>query len=283
MEPNEKDKMESVIGQDLMDWDDMDKDGNDEWDDNWIENWDESDDAEPEEEEPKSKGITKTPEEIAAEGMALMAAKETELTPAEELSESGQPQQRVIRRHSILKRGSLDDYEGDAYEEVLMEPELKEGLLYRCVTQWTEELFIDFYDQIRVKHGAGKVVTLGFMILLGGSAIIMVTQGVFLPSLIVLALAFGYPRALFHFTKLLAKQQFKQAGSPRGRTEIYDFYEDRVITKDEQGELEVYYGDLYAVWESKIAFYLMVGKRQGVTLPKDAMEEPLVEFLRDMM
>ena len=60
----------------------------------------------------------------------------------------------------------------------------------------------------------------------------------------------------------------------------YEFYEDFLVEKTENGEMKVEYSKLDEIIETKTNFYLMIAKNQGCMISKTDMPSGLDEFIR---
>lgn len=135
----------------------------------------------------------------------------------------------------------------------------------------TMRAFYDFHLFKRQHISKAFFIVMGVIILLGGSAILILErfQNPFRVMFFLLMGVFSctYP---FWMPKLLINSMQKSDLVTRNKVCTVTCYQDRLEVITEQSRSFVYYGQLYQAWETRDFFYLYLNKQSAYILYKQA-------------
>ena len=110
--------------------------------------------------------------------------------------------------------------------------------------------------------------------------IFVILFGVLSRNLFLFIFAVIYPLILFAIQENNIKKVFNSNKIVQNIDVHYEFYENYLMEKNENGEMKVEYSKLDEIIETKTNFYLMVAKNQGYMISKADMPSGLDEFIR---
>ena len=144
--------------------------------------------------------------------------------------------------------------------------------LYKMTTKFTLEEYKRFnYALLKKRHHLLILTIFEIFVILFG----ILTQDAF-----VFVFAVIYPFIVYILQERNIKKVFNSNKMVQNVDVHYEFYEDFLVEKTENGEMKVEYSKLDEIIETKTNFYLMIAKNQGCMISKTDMPSGLDEFIR---
>ncbi|GEM_PF-6205444 len=104
-----------------------------------------------------------------------------------------------------------------------------------------------------------------------------------LEGILLLAAVVIIPFIVRYLKRRNLQKAWKANTEIHGMQSHFDFFSDHFEVTDSKGHSQVNYADLYAVYETNLAFYLMRSKTQGMVVEKRKGGEKLHAFLRSLI
>lgn len=144
--------------------------------------------------------------------------------------------------------------------------------LYKMTNKFTLEEYKRFnYALLKKRHHLLILTIFEIFVILFG----ILTQDAF-----VFVFAVIYPFIVYILQEKNIKKVFNSNKMVQNVDVHYEFYEDFLVEKTENGEMKVEYSKLDEIIETKTNFYLMIAKNQGCMISKTDMPSGLDEFIR---
>lgn len=153
---------------------------------------------------------------------------------------------------------------------------------YTTEMTMTEEEYLRYADAVTNSRKKSKVLIIILSVLLMMLSAVWFWMGRFIMGGIVLVAAVSYPIWFRTARRKQLKRIFASGKSGRALTNHLQFYEDHLVTENEDGRKDFPYTDILDILETPTNFYLMLAANSGIIVSKSNCTEGLVSFLQEM-
>ena len=151
--------------------------------------------------------------------------------------------------------------------------------LYEADSEYTYEAYEKYSKTLgrKINHFNTYriVMTTGFLAL----AVIWYFLGNMQLALILFFAGLCLPFALTLKQNQAIKKGWNSNSAIQGLKSHYEFYSDHMEQKNSTGNLKLEYSKIYRVVETEDAYYILVGRNQGMMIQKKDCSQELCEFL----
>lgn len=146
----------------------------------------------------------------------------------------------------------------------------------------TEEEYLRYADAVTASRKQSKVLIIILSVLLLMLSAVWFWMGRIIMGGIVLVAAVSYPIWFRAARRKQLKRIFASGKSGRALTNQLRFYENHLVTENEDGKKDFPYSAFTDILETPTNFYLMLAANSGIIVTKANCTEELVSFLQEM-